>query len=88
MIRKYDDAQRELRSVVESLPREKRELHEVKRNERKLADELNYYKARLSKYEPPRDKNPAAGSEGASSSSSSSGQDKVRIPSCALLSNS
>ncbi|ELR16638.1 zinc finger, C3HC4 type (RING finger) domain containing protein [Acanthamoeba castellanii str. Neff] len=50
--RKHDDAQRELRSITESLPREQRELHEIRRNERKLADENTYLKSRLAKYEP------------------------------------
>jgi E3 ubiquitin-protein ligase BRE1 len=70
--RKSEDAQRELRSITESLPREQRELHDVRRNERKLADENNYLKSRLAKYEPPKNKPPAGPSTSSSSSSSSS----------------
>lgn len=69
--RKHDDAQRELRSITESLPREQRELHEVRRNERKLADENTYLKSRLAKYEP-KNKLVAPAPSGSSSSSSSS----------------
>jgi len=78
MKRKYEDAQKELRSITESLPREQRELHEVRRNERKLADENNYLKAKLNKYEPKNKQSTSSSSSSSASSSSSHQSDKEK----------